>query len=213
MKAMETFSLRVPGQWAARLDSSTVRSWLGEFFRHPSPLRDDPGPGDARVSLSLPKKPVRMLAAMLDEKPSGALRRLVAHRLPLFGEGRVLEALEVAPGSLQEREVVAIEPKPFVPSSNAPPFIPGSRGMARFESWHQYWDWQDRALLAAHNAELSPNLETKPKGFPWIVLLLFIVLIGFPILAVVWVHRRGSDAGTGAVSAGVPSFVPWIPVG
>lgn len=85
----ETFTLRAPAGWASRLDSARMQAWLGDYLRSPRPLPDDPGPGDDRLCLALPKRAVNVLAAMLDVNPSVALRRLAAHHMSSYREPSV----------------------------------------------------------------------------------------------------------------------------
>jgi len=53
-----------------------MRSWIAEFLRAPYSLPPDPGPGDDRISLTLPAESVHALAGFLRCSPSEALRRL-----------------------------------------------------------------------------------------------------------------------------------------
>ena len=97
---MNTFTFRIPDQWAGRLDSVQLRAWLAEYLRQPKELPPDPGPGDARISLSLPRRAVRVLAAMHDVPVSVALRRLVAlHEAALVGTAVVPPPVQALPGS------------------------------------------------------------------------------------------------------------------
>jgi hypothetical protein len=73
---MTTFTLRVSGNVADRLNSAQMRSWLAEFLRQPHSLPPDPGPGDDRISLTLPAESVHGVAGILRCSPSEALRRL-----------------------------------------------------------------------------------------------------------------------------------------
>lgn len=71
----------MPRAWAG-VDSETLRRWLADFLRHPNPnLPADPGPGERRVSFSLPKRQVKVASGLLDETESAALRRIVAARM------------------------------------------------------------------------------------------------------------------------------------
>lgn len=73
----QTYTVRVPDSWAG-VGSADVRAMLAGFLQHPAKLPPDPGPGDARLSLSLPARAVKVVAALLDESESGALRRVIA---------------------------------------------------------------------------------------------------------------------------------------
>lgn len=109
----ESFTLRAPAGWASRLDSARMQAWLVEFFRGPRPLPDDPGPGIDRLSVSVSKREVNVLAAMLDVSPSVALRRLAAHHINRYEE---------LPVALQEATREAIVPaRPSRPSAEVRP--------------------------------------------------------------------------------------------
>jgi hypothetical protein len=73
---METFTFRIPESLAARLSSAEMRTWLGDFLRQPCQLPPDPGPGGARLSLTLPEALVQSVAAYLRCSASTALRRV-----------------------------------------------------------------------------------------------------------------------------------------
>jgi hypothetical protein len=71
----------MPRAWAG-VDSKSVRRWLVDFLQHPTPnLPPDPGAGERRVSLSLPKRQVKVVSGLLDEIESAALRRIIAARI------------------------------------------------------------------------------------------------------------------------------------
>jgi hypothetical protein len=116
----ETFTFRAPRGWASRLDSVHMQAWLDEFFRSPRPPPDDPGPGDDRLCLSLSKRQVNVLAAMLEANPSSALRRLVADRLsghkavPMPLEANTSDAVVPVRPSGHSAEV---RPAPLIPSA------------------------------------------------------------------------------------------------
>jgi hypothetical protein len=61
---------------AARQSSARMRSWIAEFLSEPYSPPPDPGPGEGRISLTLPGESVQALAGFLDCTPSEALRRL-----------------------------------------------------------------------------------------------------------------------------------------
>ena len=77
---MTTFTLRASDVMVARLNSAETRNWLNTFLRNPHDILD-PGPGQARVSLTLPEADVKAVAAYLQCSPSSALRRLAGERL------------------------------------------------------------------------------------------------------------------------------------
>lgn len=87
---METaLTFRVSQCLASQLSSAEMRSWLEDFLRQPHALPGDPGPGDARISLTLPRNAVGAVAAHLRCSPSSGLRRIAIERLgavkPLAG--------------------------------------------------------------------------------------------------------------------------------
>jgi hypothetical protein len=73
---METFTFRIPESLVARLSSAEMRTWLRDFLRQPYQLPADPGPGGARMSLTLPEALVQAVAGYLRCSPSTALRRV-----------------------------------------------------------------------------------------------------------------------------------------
>lgn len=77
---MTTFTIRASDVMAARLNSAETRNWLDTFLRNPHDILD-PGPGQARISLTLPEAEVKAVAAYLQCSPSSALRRLAGERL------------------------------------------------------------------------------------------------------------------------------------
>ena len=78
---MATFTFRIPDDMAGRLSSAEMRSWLSQFLRNPHPLPPDPGSGNERTSLTLPRELVRDISGFLRCPPSQALRRLAMGRL------------------------------------------------------------------------------------------------------------------------------------
>src|SRR2546425_3327878 len=77
----DAMKLRIPDAWEGRLHSADVRSWLAGFLQHPCPLSPDPGAGNARVSLSVPKRAIKILEGVTGDSASGALRRMIATRM------------------------------------------------------------------------------------------------------------------------------------
>lgn len=76
-----TFTFRIPDSLAGRLNSAQMRTWLADFLRCPNSLPPDPGSGEERVSLTLPRELVGSAAGYLRCSPSEALRRIAAPRL------------------------------------------------------------------------------------------------------------------------------------
>jgi hypothetical protein len=73
---METFTFRIPESMAPHVSSPKMRTWLGDFLRQPYHFPADPGPGEARMSLTLPEALVQAVAAYLRCSASTALRRV-----------------------------------------------------------------------------------------------------------------------------------------
>jgi hypothetical protein len=73
---MTTFTFRISPAMAEILNSAQLRAWLAEFLRHPHQLPRDPGPGSARISLTLHAYAVQRAAEYLRCSPSEALRRV-----------------------------------------------------------------------------------------------------------------------------------------
>jgi hypothetical protein len=78
---LTTITLRVSDSLASYLSSSQMRSWLDAFLRQPHLLPADPGPGDARVSLTLDQSAVDAVATRLRSSKSSALRQIAAEHL------------------------------------------------------------------------------------------------------------------------------------
>ena len=78
---MNTFTLRVSGSLAEFLNSGQMRSWLEEYLHAPHGLPHDPGPGDERVSLTLPQDLVEAVSGHLQCSISAALRRIAVEQV------------------------------------------------------------------------------------------------------------------------------------
>lgn len=78
---MTIFTLRTTATLGSQLSSGQMRSWIAEFLRRPHPLPPDPGAGEDRISLNLPRESVRDLAGFLHCSSSSALRRLALNAL------------------------------------------------------------------------------------------------------------------------------------
>ena len=117
MKATHTFTLRVPLGWQS-LGSANVRPMLATYLQRPTPdLPADPGPGDARLSLSLPSRAVKVVSALLNENESAALRRVIAasRGLPFTVQARSLP-IERPHARVIEAEV--IRPRALLPANS-----------------------------------------------------------------------------------------------
>jgi hypothetical protein len=94
---MTTFTLRSSGSLAEHLSSAKMRRCIAEFLDRPHALPPDPGPGEDRISLTLPGESVRGLAGFLRCSPSEALRRLALEAI------QPSPAVLAAQGELQDR--------------------------------------------------------------------------------------------------------------
>jgi len=116
---MTTFTLRVADVMAARLSSAETRAWLDAFLREPHDILGDPGPGQARVSLTLPEAEVKAVAAYLQCRPSSALRRLAGERLGPPSPMTAPVPHVIAPGAAVSKRTT-----PKSPARNRPPAPP-----------------------------------------------------------------------------------------
>jgi hypothetical protein len=109
---MTTFTLRMSSPMAARLNSGQMRSWIADFLRLPNSLPPDPGPGEDRISLTLPSESVHAVARFLRCSPSEALRRLALAAIGPF------PAVAAAPRTLEPKD--ALWTAPHVPARSRP---------------------------------------------------------------------------------------------
>lgn len=114
---MTTFTLRVSSVMAACLSSAETRTWLDAFISKPHDILQDPGPGQARISLTLPEAEVRTVAAYLQCSPSSALRRLAGERLGTAS-------------SMPAPVANVMAPAPAASKSKTPPSAVGTRTAA-----------------------------------------------------------------------------------
>jgi hypothetical protein len=90
-----------------------MRSWLEDFLREPHVLPPDPGPGDERVSLTLPQAVVEVVSSRLRCSTSAALRRIAVERL----EAEI--RYEEADGDGPDRQMIDVRSEPQDASSQA----------------------------------------------------------------------------------------------
>ena len=196
---MDTVTVRVPKRLAYRVDSACVCSWLADHLRQPQPheLPPDPGPGDGRVSLSLPRRMVRTLAAMHDVPVSVALRRLMAEWLA------VLPAPVAAPELPSGGVSVALAPRS--PPTRAT--LPARRGESfQFDNRLALSINQQRARLGLPPLP-QPGASTRAKVAGSARAGLWVIL-GAVALVIVAIAIFGSKSG----GPPAPSFRPWMPV-
>jgi hypothetical protein len=189
----ETFTVRVPSGWASRLDSARIQDWLADFIHSPRPLPDDPGPGDDRLSLSLQKRRVSVLAAMLDVNPSVALRRLAAHHMSRYGAPPV--ALRGAPGE-------AISPvRPSRPSAEfRPATLISSAPLVRQEL---------QELVTQELAVASQTHKVVKRFYAWRLAAVVALLVLLPIMFLYLSHVLGDHGGGRLESEVDPIFEPF----
>lgn len=177
--ALSVFSLRMPAEWKGKIDSEGVRAWLGQYFRRPVALPEDPGSGEARISLSLPERAVKTFAASLGESDSGALRRLIAGQLGALPPAapRTLEVIvhPSAPAFVAQRSpsVPALrrEVRPLrlaQPSSAAVAWPEPTMTRAEHHSFMMLHDpfYRGQFELQQHNERLRKDMTRRKGGSP-----------------------------------------------
>lgn len=233
---METFTLRIPQQWVGEVDSARVRAWLASYLQRPHPMPVDPGPGVGRTSLSLPRRPVRVLAALLDCAPSSALRRLIASHL---GYLHAVAAVKVMPGAQETRlrsenpssnrldAVPATAQRVVSPPGavgvslrtalGAMPAVVGDPGNSI--------PWRPARLTfrsqTARSLARDAGLKWREKLFVFCLALGFVLfLIGISFLLtragrwldLVFAGSATAAGATGAASVPAAVYKPWVPV-
>ncbi len=200
--AKQKYTIRVPSGWAPLLDSRSVAGWLADLFCHPRPLPDDPGPGDARVSLYLSRKAVRVLAAMTDSTETVALRRLVALNAGALPEGSIL-ALPVPGGFIRhERELAALPSSPGPRKGSVQPLA-----IVRHHG-RRYCQAFDGSLLPMEPAgTLIPRVAGN-AGIAW-GLLRVVLVVGLLVTVLLAIFGQKPPSA----STGMPTYTSWTPSG
>lgn len=222
----ETYSLRIPEEWGGHVNSPRVREWLAGYFRQPSSLPSDPGPGDLKVNLSLPRRAVRTLSAMHEVSQSSALRRLIALGLGLPAAPSLLSLpggvlLPSPPVSVETVSQPSLRPrKPLLalPEPNS-----GRLGLSLL---------QEQAALRQRSisqAVTRPRRSAVSEG-PWnnpvrvvrsagalvrqepLPVWEVVALSMAPAVFALLLSILGGSAPAGAVAAG-QTFAPWTPAG
>lgn len=206
--AKQKYTIRVPSGWAPLLDSRSVAGWLADLFCHPRPLPDDPGPGDARVSLYLPRKAVRVLAAMTDSTEAVALRRLVALNAGMLPEGSI-PALPAPGGFIRpERELAALTSSPGPGNGPARPLS------IVLHHGRRYCVAFDGSLLPVEPAATSIPRVVRNAGIArWqdlVSILPPLVLVVGVFLTVLLAIFGQKPPGP---STGMPTYTSWTPSG
>jgi len=210
---MQTFTLRIPGSWAGRLSSERVRDWLAAFLQRPTPnLPPDPGAGDSRVSLSLPKRAVKVVSGLLDETESGALRRIIAARVGALPSCPAQYALPAAPrlepgaprGRVPSLALLAPRVRQVQLSR-----IPGP------DDWEP--GWQPGRVMPWGSPPVSMAQPTVPARHElpsmWQVALEMAFWIGLLVLGFWLLIRlfRSAPKALPAAAEASAAFLPWVP--
>jgi len=194
---------------------------LADWFRHPKPLPEDPGPGDAFLRVSAVRRPVRVFAAAIGEEPSAALRRLIAG---YSGLPAAKPVVRLASSAVEGRPVprVGVLTRPMLLAAEVPT---GWAEKAQQEAVAEY-ERQRRALQerwwgawpsAQGAVHLSSWAGHEEQGGLWAwwqrwgLLIMALVVVGFVLL-------RRWLAGKPAAAVGKPvampvrgGFVLWVP--
>ncbi|MBZ5702591.1 MAG: hypothetical protein LAN84_12175 [Acidobacteriia bacterium] len=221
MKATQAITLRVPSGWQS-LGSADVRSMLADYLQRPTPnLPADPGPGDARLSLSLPARAVKVVSALLNENETAALRRIIAasRGLPSTVQGHALLIERPRPRVI---DVQPEKPRALLPASgDGPPagWEPRADAEWRRTIWANYPPEYKARLLG--NAVPSPKPKPQRVKAPpepllahlWACAPLRILFLAFVAVIFLAVYsggapRRVSDSPEPKPG---PRFRPWSP--
>jgi hypothetical protein len=229
---VSNLKLRIPDEWQGRVHSAHARYLLASFLKQPHDLPPDPGAGEARVSLSVPPRAIKILEGVTGDNPSVALRRLLASALPGLPQGMsVYKPLGSPSTILALPAMAAASPhvsERFLPARGTLPISP-----------EEYWQRQERAEQAGgssqplHRLITTETLADRVAGvergrevvvanqegmslLDWLSLLPGALLLG----ALVWaIFRKLAPSPSvsdlvlpsgGGVS--VPRFKPWTPV-
>ncbi len=208
---MSVFSLRVPSHWRSRIDSETVRRFLVGFLQRPRNLPVDPGPGEGKISLSLPARAVKVLSGLVDDTESGALRRLIAENI------RALPAAKPVPRLLAPRTPAVVQPSSWASPAITPGVSLPAYGRILGEpvstSWLEPFPTSDpRPLQRQGPADSSDFWEQHPLVFT--IILVGGILAGLALL--IWLLGElsgGASAPSVPASGPVPvQFKGWNPV-
>ena len=197
---MEVFSLRVPEDWAGRLNSARAQGWLADFFQNPCPLPADPGPGSRQMSLSLPAAAVRALSDSLGDSAAAALRRLAALHIGLL------------PAAGQKRPMA---PQVDAQSVSLPTSDPGGlEGVADNEGFGlPIWSLPDLPIEQVSEAQyVTATSVTRWSGLSFegkATLIMGVIVVALIILF----GRFGKRASVTSEALTKPAFTPWMPLG
>jgi hypothetical protein len=202
--------LRVPAEWEHWLNSAHVESFLRDYYVQRPLLPDDPGSdGGGRVSLSLERKPLRVFCALLDQRPSAALRRLIAGHAGVLPDPDIINVLPTALSSTS-REIVPARPVRLVRIERAPKPTPwilrGSCPTQYARSYEEFLEWEDRILEVRQRGLPVPSPNVRPNRRFWLVVA---VVVGAAVLGAFWFAASRSDTAI-ALTSGA-GLDPWTP--
>jgi len=189
-----TITVRMPRAWVG-VDSESVRRWLADFLRHPTPnLPPDPGGGETRKSFSLPKRAVKVVSGLLDETESAALRRIIASRMATLTPARSF-SLPATRGSELPRS-----------SSPASPAVASPRRpVLALSTWIPSRSLERQSVLAARTRAAMPADSLAPSKGPSVLEVAgWIALVALAVWILAWLFRdtpKGAEVAALAVSS------------
>ncbi len=206
MRGSQTFTLRASHHLASAMSSRRATGWLADFFRQPHLLPPDPGAGEERISLSLPRRAVKTVAAMHDCSPSEALRRLAADRLSL-PQGNFLDVLPEVQGSPTGHEIVVQRHAPLASQTRSPDRENGTF----LDAYGRPWSFDPQTgrvsgLLDPHPPCPMKVASARPSWFDGLMFLLFVT--GLSLIALL---LCGAFRGKGGAFE-APAFESWTPL-
>lgn len=204
--------LRIPDAWEGRVHSADVRGWLQAFFQRPCPLPVDPGAGEARVSLSVPPRAVKVLEGITGDSASAALRRVIAAHSPALPAFRSRMPAAALPGRPLARFVAPVGMKSLLLSEGHRMSVPAHA--RSFQDPEPYLIWSGNSYQQPVTAGEEFPLPVGSSGdvlpqqdFSMWPVIVFAILAGG---ALWWLLKQPPAA---AVARELPRFVKWIPKG
>jgi hypothetical protein len=189
--------IRIPESWYGRVHSAEVRGWMQSWFRNPYSLPSDPGASEARISLALPSRAVKVLEGLTGDSPSVALRRLIAAHVPTLPASHYGMPVAVLP-----------EPRQ---AGFASPAAQGSSLVAGSSVWDAATGRWIPAKASHPMPIPDPVAEAEQTMRFW-----FWIAISAVALWVFWKYARPSVSAaleSAAVAEEMPHFTEWIPKG
>jgi len=189
--------IRIPDSWYGRVHSAEVRGWMQSWFQNPYAFPIDPGAGEARISLALPSRAVKVSEGLTGDSPSVALRRLIAVHVPTLSASRYGTPVAAFP-----------EPRH---ASLASPATQGSRLVAR----PPVWDAATGRWISEKASRPMPMPDPVAEAEQTMCFWLWIA-IGAIALWAFWKYARPTVSAaleSAGVAEEMPHFVEWIPQG